>query len=148
MTFKFDFEDQGQSPQKKGDRNQVGLHLWSKFDDPSLNGWWVIAQTSSELTHTHTHTHTHADAGNGNSRRPNLASVKTSQRMPKLIGLLNGPLCVYNEAEPPLSNSAEILGQWMFLPFFKLIPETLRTLEHYLGLSALPPARSHDRPLG
>ena len=26
--------------------NQGALHLWSKFGYPSLNGWWVIAQTN------------------------------------------------------------------------------------------------------
>ena len=26
--------------------NQGVLHLWSKFGDPSLNGWWVIARTN------------------------------------------------------------------------------------------------------
>ena len=28
------------------DLNQGILHLWSKFGDPSLNGWWVIAWTN------------------------------------------------------------------------------------------------------
>ena len=32
------------------------LYLWSKFGDPSLNGWWVIARTNSWLTDTRTHT--------------------------------------------------------------------------------------------
>ena len=44
-------------PQNNRDLNQGLLHLWSKFGDPSLNGWWVIAQTSWGLTHTHGHTH-------------------------------------------------------------------------------------------
>ena len=42
--------------------NQGLLHVWSKFGDPSLNGWWVIAQTNLWLTDTRTHTHTHAQA--------------------------------------------------------------------------------------
>ena len=25
------------------------LHLWSKFSDPSLSRWWVIAQTNFKL---------------------------------------------------------------------------------------------------
>ena len=54
--------------------NQGLLHLWSKFGDPSLNGWWIIARTSSWLTDTHTHTYTHT--GNDNTRRPKLASGK------------------------------------------------------------------------
>ena len=51
-------------PQKKKnnkknnrDLNQGLSHLWSKFGDPSLNGWWVITRTSWGLTHTHGHTH-------------------------------------------------------------------------------------------
>ena len=32
------------------DLNQGPLHLWSKFDDPSLNDWWVITQRTSWLT--------------------------------------------------------------------------------------------------
>ena len=52
------------TPQNNRDLNQGLLHLWSKFGDPGLNGWWIIARTSSWLTdrHTHTHTHTHTQA--------------------------------------------------------------------------------------
>ena len=32
--------------QNNRDLNQGVLHLWSKFGDPSLNGWWVIARTN------------------------------------------------------------------------------------------------------
>ena len=42
--------------QSNGDCNQGLLHIWSKFGDPSLNGWWIIVRTSSWLTHTQTHT--------------------------------------------------------------------------------------------
>ena len=59
-------------PQNYRDLNQGILHLWSKFGDPSWNGWWVIARTSSWLTHGRTHRQT--DAGNDNTRRPKLAS--------------------------------------------------------------------------
>ena len=55
-------------PQNNRALNQGLLHLWSKFGDPSLNGWWVIARTNSWLTDTQTH------AGNDNTRRPKLAS--------------------------------------------------------------------------
>ena len=57
----FDFEVESITPQNNKDLNQVPLHLWSKFGDPSLNGWWVIARTSSWLRHGRTdgHTHTH-----------------------------------------------------------------------------------------
>ena len=30
------------------DLNQCILHLWSKFGDPGLNGWWVMVRTSSK----------------------------------------------------------------------------------------------------
>ena len=36
------------APQNFGELNQGILHLWSKFDDPSLNGWWVMVRTSSK----------------------------------------------------------------------------------------------------
>ena len=42
------------------------LHLWSKFGDPSLNGWWVIARTSDWRTDWPT------DGGNDNTRRQQL----------------------------------------------------------------------------
>ena len=75
---------QGQSPpppkkknkQNNRDLNQGLLHLWPKFGAPSWNGSWVIARTSSWLTHARTHTHTQTDAGNDNTRRPILASGK------------------------------------------------------------------------
>ena len=63
-------------PQNNRDLNQGLFHLWSKFGDSSLNGWWVIARTSWWLTDRHTHTHTHTHAGNDNTRRPKLASGK------------------------------------------------------------------------
>ena len=44
--------------------------------DPSLNGWWVMAWTSSGLMRTHTWTHTGTDAGNDNTWRPKLALGK------------------------------------------------------------------------
>ena len=59
-------------PKNYSDLNQGLLHLWSKFSDSSLSGWWVIARTSWWLTDRHTHTH----AGNDNTRRPKLASGK------------------------------------------------------------------------
>ena len=49
-------------PQNNRDLNQGLFHLWSKFGDSSLNGWWVIARTSWWLTDRHTHTHTHTQA--------------------------------------------------------------------------------------
>ena len=46
------------TPQNNRDLNQGLLHLWPKFGDPSWKGSWVIARTSSWLTHGRTHTHT------------------------------------------------------------------------------------------
>ena len=66
-------------PQNNKDLNQGLLHLWSKFGDPSLNGWRVIARTKSWLTDTQTHTHTHTGAGDYNTRRPKLASGKNEK---------------------------------------------------------------------
>ena len=45
--------------QNNRDLNQVGLHLWSTFGDPNLNGSRVIARTSKWLTHGLTHGRTH-----------------------------------------------------------------------------------------
>ena len=74
LTLKVKFNH----PQNNRDLNQGLLHLWSKFGDPSLNGWWVIARTSKCLPHTQTdgRTHRQTDAGNDNTRRPKLASGK------------------------------------------------------------------------
>ena len=58
-------------PQNNIDLNQCLLHLWSQFGDPRWNWWWVIARTSSWLTHGRTHRQT--DTGNDNNRRPKLA---------------------------------------------------------------------------
>ena len=75
FEVKFDLEGQCQSPPKNNRVLNQGLsHLWSKFGDPCLNWWWVIARTSSWLTHGRTDTQT--DAGNDNTRRPKLASGK------------------------------------------------------------------------
>ena len=41
-------------PENNMDLNQGLLHIWSKFRDLSLNGWWVIARTSKCLPHTQT----------------------------------------------------------------------------------------------
>ena len=59
FQVKFDLADQiRSSPKNNRDPNQGVLHLWSKFGDLSLNGRWIIMQTSSWLIHTHTHGHT------------------------------------------------------------------------------------------
>ena len=55
------------------DPNQGVLHLWSKFGDPRLHGWSVMAWTSPGLTHTHTRMDGQTDAGNNNTRRQKLA---------------------------------------------------------------------------
>ena len=70
------------------DLNQGLLHLWSKFGDSSLNGWWVTARTSWWLTDRHTHTHTHTHAGNDNTRRPKLASGKNDDIFISVYGVV------------------------------------------------------------
>ena len=62
-------------PQNNRALNQGLLHLWSKFGDPSLNGWWVIARTNSWLTDTRTHTRAHAQA----------TTIPEGQNWPRLI---------------------------------------------------------------
>ena len=58
----FDLEGQGQLPPKTIGILTKVLHLWSKFGDPSLNGWWAIARTSTWLMHTQTDTQTDRQA--------------------------------------------------------------------------------------
>ena len=74
----FDIEGQCKLLPNTMDFYQGVLHLWLKFDDPSLKGWWVMAQTISDLTHTHIyihrHTNTQTDAGNDKTQRPKLSS--------------------------------------------------------------------------
>ena len=70
FDLKFDLEVQSWLPsQNNRDLNQGVLHLWSKFGDPSLNGWWVIARTNFV-------TDGRTDRGNDNTRKPKLASGK------------------------------------------------------------------------
>ena len=59
---KFDLEGQGQSPPKTIGILTKVFYTWSKFGDPRLNGWWVIARTSWGLTHAHGHTHRQTQA--------------------------------------------------------------------------------------
>ena len=72
------------TPQHNKGLNQGVLHLFSKFGDPSLNGWWVIARTSTWFIHRQTDTqilHGRTDAGidkNDNTRRTKLVSAKNS----------------------------------------------------------------------
>ena len=54
-TRKFDFlgkiwpwRSRSIAPQNNRDLNQVILHPWSKFDDPTLNGLWVMMWKSSK----------------------------------------------------------------------------------------------------
>ena len=72
---KFDLEGQGWSPPYNRYLNQGVLHLWSKLDDPSLNRFWVITQTSKWLTHKQRT----RNWGNNNTQRPKLASGKNCQ---------------------------------------------------------------------
>ena len=77
-------------PQNKWDLYQVVLHLWSKFGDPSLNGWWVIAWRYS-MTLGRTDGHTHTDIDNNNTLMSKLASgrnhvIKAFQGANRLLG--------------------------------------------------------------
>ena len=71
--------------------------------------------------------------------------LQNELRNTKINGLIKWSIMrIFNEAEPPWSNSSDMLnlGQWISLPRGKMIRETLRTWERYMGLSSLPP----DRP--
>ena len=59
FEVKFDLEGQGQSPPKTIRILPKVFRTWSKFGDPRLNGWWVIARTNSWLTHGQTDRQTH-----------------------------------------------------------------------------------------
>ena len=74
------------------DLNQAIFHLWSKFGDPSLNGSWVITQTSMWLTHrlTHTHGHTHTQT--------QAMTIPEGQNWPRVTRLILG-LCQANERQ-------------------------------------------------
>ena len=68
LTLKVKFNH----PKNNRDLNQGLLHLCTKFGDPSLNRWWVIARTNLV-------TDGRTDAGNDNTRRPILASGKNQR---------------------------------------------------------------------
>ena len=87
------------SPQNNTDFNQGVLHLWSKFGDPSLNGSWVIAQTSKWLTHRWTDRRTHR-------RRQQYPKAKTGlgQKWLKM------PIHVYTDF-PPLRPYLGYVGE-------------------------------------
>ena len=70
------------APQNNRDLNQDVLRLWSKFGDPSLNGWWVIARTNMV-------TDGRTDRGNDNTRGPKLASGKKGPQI--ILWPLMGP---------------------------------------------------------
>ena len=48
--------------------------IWSKFGDPTLTGWWVIARTNLV-------TEGRTDVGNDNTRRPIMALGKNCSRV-------------------------------------------------------------------
>ena len=82
FEVEFDLEGQSQSPpQNNSDINQGLLHLWSKFGDPSLNGWWVIARTSKWLPHTRTDGRTH--------RQTQATTIPEGQNWPRVKTVLN-----------------------------------------------------------
>ena len=65
------------TPQYNRDLNQGLLHLQSKFTDPSLNGWWVIARTSRCLLHTRTDGHT--------DRQTQATTISEGQNWPRVM---------------------------------------------------------------
>ena len=84
FDFGVQFELWSIVPQDNMDLNQGLLQLWSKFGDPSLKGWWVIARTNSWLTHRHTHRQTQATTI---PEGPNWPRVKTSLPTGQLLWL-------------------------------------------------------------
>ena len=95
------------------------LHLWSKFGDPSLNGWWVIEWTSSWLTHTQTdgRTHRQTDAGNNNTRRTKLASGKNLALKP--VVKVTGKITQINYE---LADSYWSVHPFLEYSYFKILP--------------------------
>ena len=91
FEVKLDLHDQGQSPSETINRclNQVILHRWSKFGDPSLNGRWLIARTISWLIYTQTDTLTHATTI---PWRPKLDSFKKHWRHQAVTRSYDGTL--------------------------------------------------------
>ena len=143
------------------DLNQGLLHLWSKFGDPSLNGFRVIAQTSKWLTHrlTDIHTRTHTDAGDNNTPRPKLASGKNAFEsvVCEMASILTLPQCV----NPSGAATTHILG-WLVqysdyccslhhLPFinmdYRQVSNIRRTKSQNLNASRLVLSLSAPNPL-
>ena len=71
----FDLEDQGKSPPQN---NRDLSHLWSKFGDPSFNGWWVIARRSTWLPHTQT------DGRTDTHRQTQATTIPEGQNWPRV----------------------------------------------------------------
>ena len=71
------------APKNNRDLNQGVLLLWTKFGDPSLNGWWIIAQTISWLTDTQTHRHTQATTIPEGQNWPRVKTADNLQKMSK-----------------------------------------------------------------
>ena len=70
------------APQNNKNLNLGVLKLWSKFGDPSLKEWWVMAWTSSGwhthiCMHTQTHTQTH--------KQSQATSIRKCQNWPRVI---------------------------------------------------------------
>ena len=72
------------TPQNNRDLNQGLLHPWSKFSDPSLNGWWVVARTSKCLPHTRTDGHT--------DRQTQATTIPEGQNWPRVIRPRSGQI--------------------------------------------------------
>ena len=80
--------------------------------------------------------------------RPKRSRVKNESRNAKRGWLIKWSIMrIFNEAEPPQSNSSEIFGQSMSLLSLKMICEKLRTLR-VLKVLVCPAAHLATRPLG
>ena len=109
FEVKFHLEGQGQPPPKTiGILTKVFfLHLWSKFGYPSLNGWWVIAWTSSWLTHGRTHRQTQVTTIPEGQNWPRVETA-----MLRVTGLCGGNSPVIGEFPTQRASDAENVSIW------------------------------------
>ena len=78
VTFEFEVKVKVNHPQNNRDLNQGLLHLWSKFGELRLNGWWIIARTSKCLPHTQT------DGRTDTARQAQATTIPEGQNWPRV----------------------------------------------------------------
>ena len=110
--------------------NQGLLHLWSKFVDPSLNGWFIIVRTSSWLTDTRTHTH----AGNDNTRRPKLAAGKNCLNCVFILSIIDDGY-VFLSSRTTFFRSSSYVWSWEIKPILFSISSKLTLILDRCGHS-------------